>query len=351
MNAITPPEAIDPTRPTLLSALEGLRSPGNLLLTAAAAVLSLILLAVAAALTAHGARLISLLPLVLAWLVGEAGYCAVTLRRLQLDRGEAASGVIAAATAGFACAIKVLLALLLLLVVVLVVMTVASVLFLITQIPGIGPALNYVVFPLVALVVGVALYALVFIAAPLAAVAACEGRSVFGTVATVVLVIRKRLFDTALRGVLLNLMTLFVVGLAITVVTMGVGATGAIQQMVQVGHGGSAHVFAGGMNDDDGYAGSSALAALAGPLGALRAVGATSVVLYFLAFSLGFVVYASGWVVIFGETARDLDPTALEAQMRSQAERAAQKAREAQVRATQLARERKGKSDHMPPGP
>ena len=69
----------------LLSALEALRSPGNLILVAVAAILALLVLALAMTAIAHGglANTFGLLLLVLAWLVGEAGYCGVTLRQLQ----------------------------------------------------------------------------------------------------------------------------------------------------------------------------------------------------------------------------------------------------------------------------
>lgn len=334
----------------LLSALEALRSPANLILVAVAAILALLILALAMTGFAHGGigSTFGLLLLVLAWLVGEAGYCGVTLRQLQASRGQLPTGIVSSAISGFFAAIKVLLAMLLLCIAVLVLMLLASLLFLVTQIPGIGPALNYLIFPIVALIVGVALYALIFIAAPLAAVTACNGRSVFGIVATVVLVIRSRLFDTALRGVLLNLMATFVIVLALIIVSLGVVTSGALQQMVHIGHSSGM----GSYGDSDmlsvlGGMGGGAMAALAG----FRTVGAASVVLYFLAFSLGFVVYASGWVAIFNETARDLDPAALEAQMRTQAERVQQKAREAQARAAQLARDHASKADDRTPPP
>lgn len=352
MQTSTPSPTAEPGG--FLSALEALRSPANLVLVALTAILALIVLALAMTGFAHGGvgPTFGLLMLVLAWLVGEAGYCGVTLRRLQISRGQLPTGVIGSATSGFFAAIKVLLAMLLLCVAVLILMLAASLLFLVTQIPGIGPALNYLVFPIVALIVGAALYALLFIAAPLAAVAACDGRSVFGIVATVVLVIRSRLFDTALRGVLLNLMAAFVIALALLIVSLGVATSGALQQMVHIGH--SSYSQMGGYGSDMygslggmGGMGGGMLGALAG----LRSVGAAAVVLYFLAFSLGFVVYASGWVVIFNDTARDLDPAALEAQMRTQAERMQQKAREAQARAAQLAREHAAKSDDRTPPP
>ncbi len=338
----------------LLSALEALRSPANLILIVVTAVLALAILALAMGSVAHGgaAATFGLLLMLLAWLVGETGYCGVTLRRLQGARGQTPGGVMVSALSGFYAAIKVLLSMLLLCVAMLLLMLLTSLLFLITQIPGIGPALNFLVFPIVALIIGVSLYALLFIAAPLAAVAACNGRSVFGIVATVVLVIRGRLFDTALRGVLLNLMALFVIALALTIVSIGVTASGALQHMVQIGNSGGISAYAGNdmygtYGDSFGGMGAGALSALSG----LRTIGAASIVLYFLAFSLGFIVYASGWVVIFNDTAQDLDPAALEAQMRAQAERVQQKARDAQARAAQMAREHTGKSDDKTPPP
>lgn len=350
MQTSTPSHAAEPGG--FLSALDALRSPGNLALVVVAAILTLVVLALAMTGFAHGGvgPTFGLLMLVLAWLVGEAGYCGVTLRRLQVSRRQAPTGVAGSAVSGFFAAIKVLLAMLMLCAAMLLLMLLASLLFLITQIPGIGPALNFVIFPVVALIVGVALYALLFIAAPLAAVAACDGRSVFGIVATVVLVIRSRLFDTALRGVLLNLMALFVIALALLIVSLGVATSGALQQMVHIGHASYGHM--GGYGDSDmlsalGGMGGGMLGALAG----LRTVGAASMVLYFLACSLGFVVYASGWVVIFNDTARDLDPAALEAQMRTQAERVQQKAREAQVRAARMARDHAAKPDDRTPPP
>lgn len=340
----TPTTASTAPSGSFLSALEALRSPANLALVALAAILALALTALATAGFAAGSigSTFGLLLMVLAWLVGEAGYCAVTLRQLQASRGQRPAGIVIAAISGFFAAIKVLLAMLLLGIAALVLLLAAGALFLLTHIPGIGPPLDYVVFPVVALVVGVALYALLFIAAPLAAVAACNGRSVFGTVATVVLAIRSRLFDTALRGVLLNLMAAFVIVLAVLIVSLGVATSGALQQLVHIGHSGYGQ-FGGYGNDLYGALGGGMLGALPG----LRAVGATSLVLYFLAFSLGLVVYASGWVVIFNDTARDLDPAALEAQMRTQAERVQQKARAARARAAQMAREHGG--DTRPP--
>lgn len=335
---------------SFLSALEALRSPANLALVALAAILALALTALATAGFAAGSigSTFGLLLMVLAWLVGEAGYCAVTLRQLQTGRGQRPAGIAVAAISGFFAAIKVLLAMLLLCIAMLLLLLAAGALFLVTQIPGIGPPLNYVVFPVVALVVGVALYALLFIAVPLAAVAACNGRSVFGIVATTVLVIRSRLFDTALRGVLLNLMAAFVIVLAVLIVSLGVATSGALQQMVHIGH--------AGYGQPGGY-GNAMLAlggmggGLLGALPGLRAAGASSLVLYFLAFSLGLVVYASGWVVIFNDTARDLDPAALEAQMRTQAERVQQKARAAQARAAQMAREHGSSAGNDTPPP
>lgn len=335
---------------SLLGALDALRGPGDLLLMAVGGAVAGLLTATAAGSAMHGGRLVALLILLLGWLVGATAYCAITLRQWHRRRAGTPPGLVAALTGGAGVAVKVLLALLLLLAAVLVIVVAACLLFLVTQIPGIGPALDHLVFPVVAVVMGVALYALGFIAAPLATVAACDGRSVAGIVATVLLVVRRRLFDTALRGMLLNLIALAVVALAAGIVTTGVLSAAGVQHAVHIGH----HVPAyaggyGGYGDDgmgDGGIAAGPLAMLAG----LRSIAASASVLYFLAISLGLVVMAAGWVVIYEEAARDLDPSALEAQLRAQAERARQGARAAQDKAAQLAREGAARARQSPPG-
>lgn len=349
MNASDTPAA--PT--SLLGALDALRGPGNLLLMAVGGAAAGLLMAMAAGSAVHGGRLTVLTALLLAWLVGTTAYCAVSLRQWQRRHGGAAPGLVAAVTGGLAVAVKVLLALLLLFAALLVIVVAACLLFLLTQIPGIGPALDHLVFPLVAVVMGVALYALGFIAAPLATVAACDGRSITGIVATVLLVVRRRLFDTALRGMLLNLVALAVVALAAGIVTTGVLSAAGMQHAVHIGHAAPAYAgHYGGYGDDDmGGAGFAAgpVAGLMAMTASLRDVTASASVLYFLAISLGLVVLAAGWVVIFEETAHDLDPRALESSLRAQAERARQGARAAQDKAVRLARESAARA--QPPAP
>lgn len=329
----------------LLSALDALRSPGNIALAAIASIVALALLAAAGALQFRGgaSAALALLLVPLAWLIWQTGYSAVTARSIEAALGEPVSGFLSALASGFFAAIKVLLAMLMMLVLLLVAMIGAGLLFLVTQIPGIGPALDFVVFPVVALILGVALYALLFIAAPIAAVAASDGRSVFGIVATAWLTMRKRLFDTAIRGALVGMIAVFVAGLALIIITMGVSASGAIKAAVQVGQGNG---MSYGGNMDFMRAGG-----LMGLFYQFRSIGASSAILYLLALSLGLIVYVSGWVLIFNDTARDLDPAALEAKMRASAEDIQRKAREAKDKAEQMARDRASRARDNAGGP
>lgn len=308
---------------SLLTALDELRSPGNVALAALAGVAGLGLIAAGGALASNGNGFIGLLLALFGWLAVQTGYCAVTLRSLRSMAGESPPGVGAAALAGLAAALRMLLALLLLLVALLAVCALAALLFVVTQIPGIGPVLEFVLFPLLALLLGAGLYALLFIAAPLSAVAACEGRSVFGIVATAVLVIRRRLLDTALRGILVGLLALAVAGLAGMIVTMGVGAASGIKGAV---------AFQSSFDDLDlMMMGGGGFASL---LGGFRSAGPSAALLYFLVASLGMVVYAGGWVRIFNDGLRTLDPAALEAQMREQKARLQRAAMDAQAAAS-----------------
>ena len=330
-----------PTDNRVLASLQALRSPANIGLGVTSGVIMLLLLAGAARMVAADhSTLLALLVAVLALLIGLAGFCAISLRQLQTSRGISPSRFVEALTAGFAAAIKVALSMALLLAGVLVLLLVAGLLFLITQIPGIGPALNFVIFPLVALILGATLYAWGWIALPLTCVCACDGRSVLGSVATVMLVVRGRLLDVALRGILVALVSWLVVALAFYIVTLGVVTSQGVQGIVHVSSSHSAYGDMAGYGSMYGQA----MGGLPGPLALVASAGVASLILYFLAISVGFVVYASGWVTIFNDCAGELDPAALEAQMRSQAGRVQRKAREAQARAAQMGKDHTAKS-------
>lgn len=255
----------------LLASLQAFRSPTNIALASGSGVIMLLLVLGAARLVATGhGMLLGFVVAMLAVLIGLAGFCATSMRQLQASRAIPPSRFVAAVIAGSAAAMKAALSMLLLFAGVLVLLLVAGLLFLVTQIPGVGPAVNFVIFPVVALVLGVTLYAWGWIALPLTCVCTCDGRSVLGSVATVMMVIRSRLLDVALRGILVALVSCLVVALAFYIVTLGVFASEGVQGIVHVSSSPSGYGAMSGYGSMHGQA----MSGLPGPLALMQSGGA-----------------------------------------------------------------------------
>lgn len=162
------------------------------------------------------------------------GYSAVGIRFTEELRKLEISNFLSATILALLYLPKVLIVGLLFLALVLVEFLVAAILLLLCQIPGIGPALGFVFFPLIALVLGLTLYALIFLAAPLAMAAIWEGQGIFRTVSLVITAIRTQVFDLAIRAILLGILA-GVVGLVFSlIVWIGIGATAGLSLGVQL---------------------------------------------------------------------------------------------------------------------
>lgn len=336
----------------LLRALEVLRQPADILLMTLSGGLSVSLMSYGIGSWAlrHGG-LLALLLAGCGWLIGMTGYCAVSRRRLDVLEGQTPPGPIAVLVPAAGAALKASLSLLLLAAALMLIMLAAALLFVVTQIPGIGPALNYLVFPIAALILGVSAYALMFIAVPLTSIAICDGRSVLGSVATVLVIVRSRLLDVAARGVLIGLLAGFIVGLAMMIVSLGVGLAASTRLSVTFG----AHGGYGGYGDSYGLSELAMLGSAGGPwtalLAPLQAAGASSAVLYFVALSLGAVLYAGGWAALYHRELRALDPSVMEQRLREQQQRLQQAAKDAQIKARKLAREHAARDSGDPSNP
>jgi hypothetical protein len=203
----------------------------------------------------------------------------------------------------------------------------------ICKIPGIGPVLFFVVFPLSAVLLGVLFVAFAFVLAPIAGPAIWSGESVGATLARVAMVVRKRLLGVLVRGCALFVLLLVVAMVLWTIAFSGTLATGSLSLAivgVPFDLSGLSNL-AGGMGGMGsprygGYRGGGAgsgygVAMLVGAALISAAVG-----------TLLSLVLKKGWCLIYLQVARDLDVSKVEAEMQ---------ARLAQVRAqAQAARER-----------
>lgn len=199
----------------------------------------------------------------------------------------------------------------------------------ICKIPGIGPVLFFVVFPLSAVLLGVLFVAFAFVLAPIAGPAIWSGESVGATLARVAMVVRKRLLGVLVRGCALFVLLLVVAMVLWTIAFSGTLATASLSLAivgVPFDLSGLSNL-AGGMGSPRyGYRGGGA----GGGYGVAMLVGAA--LIFAAVGTLLSLVLKKGWCLIYLQVARDLDVSKVEAEMQ---------ARLAQVRAqAQAARER-----------
>lgn len=216
-----------------------------------------------------------------------------------------------------------------------IVMLAVALLLWICKIPGVGPVLFFVAFPVSALVLGVLWAAFAFVLAPIAAPAIWSGQSIGTTLATVLAVVRKRLLGVVVRGCVLWLLLAVTAGVLWAIAFSGAAATSALSfGIVGVDIDGS--MLGGLFGDANPYGrrgmrpGRMPSAPSGGGYGVAMIVGIGLIVA--AVGTLLSLVLKKGWCLIYLQTARDLDVSAVEAEMQ---------AKLAQVRAqAQAARER-----------
>lgn len=104
-------------------------------------------------------------------------------------------------------------------------LVVMAILLFLCKIPGIGPVLYAVVFPLGAILTGVVLFALIYVAIPLAAPAVWSGATVMNTVAMLKEVALHRLLFVVIMTLILGLLLLVVGGIIGGIVGSGTAMT------------------------------------------------------------------------------------------------------------------------------
>ena len=185
-----------------------------------------------------------------------------------------------------------------------VMFVVVAILLWVCKIPGIGPILFFIVFPLSAVALGVAFVALAFVLVPVAFPALWSGQGVVAAVARVAMTVRKRLLAVLVRGLVLFLLVGVASGVVWFAAIGGLFAAGAMS--VGILHtafnpAALAGMLGGGLSEG-GYA----LAAMLGAVLLLVTAGtALSQIL------------KKGWCLIYMQLVRDLDVGAVEAEMQA----------------------------------
>jgi hypothetical protein len=223
------------------------------------------------------------------------------------------------------------------------------------KIPGIGPALFFVVFPVSAVALGVLFVSFAFVLAPIAAPAIWSGESIGTALARVAMVIRMRLLGVLVRGAVL-LVLLAVTGIVLWAIALsGTLAAGSMSLGI-VG----VNVDLTGLQTMMGGIGGYGGPRYGGSRGAGAGYGIAmlvSVVLIFVSVgALLSVVLKKGWCLIYLQVARDLDVTRVEvemqarlAQVRAQAQAARERVQQQNLAARQGAGGRSSTGPNVPP--
>jgi hypothetical protein len=225
-----------------------------------------------------------------------------------------------------------------------VVLLAVALLLWICRIPGVGPVLFFVVFPASAIVLGVLWAAFAFVLAPIAGPAIWSGESIGAALARVMMVIRKRLLGVLVRGCVLFLLLVVTAMVLWTIAFTGSAVAGALSLGivgVDFDLSSIAGAFGGGAAQEfNPYARPGMRPGMrmtpSPPAAGTGGYGVAMLVsLGLIAAAVGTLlslVLKKGWCLIYLQTARDLDVSAVEAEMQ---------AKLAQVRAqAQAARER-----------
>lgn len=155
------------------------------------------------------------------------------------------------------------------------------------KIPGIGPFLYAFVMPIGVIVSGIVLFALLYIAIPLAAPAIWNGTPIMRTIVLLQSVARNRMLKTVIMMVLLGILTFVVIGFVSAILLFGAAVvlslSAAVLGMSSLNMGGMASLMMGGGYGMGGYTYAvgfgSACLVLAGAIpGALIALKGTSII-------------------------------------------------------------------------
>ena len=206
----------------------------------------------------------------------------------------------------------------------LVFLIVFTVILFLCKIPGIGPLLYAVVFPVGVLATGITLFALIFVAIPLAAPAIWSGATVMQALAMLKEVARQKLLYVVIMTLLLGLLLMLVGGIVGTVLTSGTMLTLSLSAAV-VG------ASSGGLNELIGiFSGFNMGGGVNGYAVALSFGGA---VIFLIGATPGALVGMKGAAIIHRASTEDLSLADIEAAMNQKLEDIKRRAQEAKERA------------------
>jgi hypothetical protein len=263
----------------------------------------------------------------LAWAVVFYGGNAVGMMVMDEARGERSRPMMAAVMASLHCSHRLILVFLLIGALYLVGLLALALILLICKIPFLGPVLYTVVFPVSAVIVGIAMFAVPTVVFPLSAPSIWSGAKTMECVSQLLAIARKRLIMVLIlmvavafiSGVVAMLIGMILLFGSVTVGSMSAGILGGMGSFgAMSGMGGGM----GGMPMGMGALGGHAMAAMIG-----------GGILYAAAFTLPGMVYLRGACTVYLRAIDGLDLASEQAAMDEKIAAARAKAREMQEQA------------------
>lgn len=211
----------------------------------------------------------------------------------------------------------------------------------ICSIPGIGPLLYAIVFPVGSVLTGVILFALLYVAIPLAAPAVWHGTTVMSALAMLAEVARQRLLFVVVMTLLLGLLLLLV-----TFIISAILATGTMLTM-----GLSASIIGSSLGGLDGLSDLVMGAMMGGRSGSgyLWSLGFGAAVLFLLGVTPGMLVGMKGAAIIHRAAIADLSLAETEQAMRDKLGEVQRRAKEAKEQALKKAAEQAAQTQQSTP--
>ena len=300
----------------LLNCIDAVRNIRALLLLVGALISAGVLMGLAGVL---GVKVHSALGFVfglIAIVVGFYGANAVGIMLMDEAKGGISRPVLSAFLTSLGTAHRLILVMLLVAVIYLLGIAGLALLLFLCKIPGVGPLLFTVLFPVSVVIAGVALFAMYFVIFPLAAPAVWEGATTMQAVSRLLAISRSRIVKVLMMMLVLFLITGavggFIAGILFsgTLVTSGLSAAIVTPSMGAMGMGGFMRLMEGGL----GGGGYLAAGAIGGG------------VVWMLGLTLPLMVYSRGCCQVYLQNVQEVDVDAVESDLRNKMDGARKRA-------------------------
>lgn len=317
---------------SLFQAIGGLRNRRALAAMAGCLVVAVVIGALGGGLLARGGGFGALLTGLVVLVIVYTGVNASGILLMDQARGNTPRPLVDALVQGLMCIPKVIALALGFFLVALGVFLAIAIVFLVCKIPGLGPVLFAVAFPLAVLVAGLAVSGLalcMFLALP----AIWEGASITHAIAQAIAIVRSRIVEAFLMLLVVGFLA-FVVGFIVFgVLGSGLFPTMGLSAAVLGGAGGMD--YGGGMRGGMGMGGFGGMMAGGGAYVASGAVGFG--VLWAIAVTLVAQVWLLGLNLVYLRVSEGLDTAATEAAIAQKLAEARRKSAEMANRAKEAA--------------